>query len=93
MTGAGTPFPLTGLLGTLTAPNLTPDPETRLGRWSDDEMGRAIREGVDPDGSALFPLMPYGCYRHVSDEDLPSIVVYLKSLAPVRFFRRRSCFR
>jgi mono/diheme cytochrome c family protein len=84
MTGAGTVFPGTGLPGTLTAQNLTPDPETGLGRWSDDEIGRAIREGVDRDGNALFPLMPYARYRHLSDEDLASIVVYLKSLAPVR---------
>jgi mono/diheme cytochrome c family protein len=84
MTAAGGVFPLTGLPGMVTAPNLTPDPETGLGRWSDDEIGRAIREGVDRDGNTLFPLMPYRRYRHLSDEDLASIVVYLRSLAPVR---------
>jgi mono/diheme cytochrome c family protein len=84
MNGAGTIFPLIGLPGAVTAPNLTPDPETGLGRWSDDEIGRAIREGVDRDGNALFPLMPYRRYRNLSDEDLASIVVYLRSVAPVR---------
>ena len=84
MAGAGAVFPMVGLPGALTAPNLTPDAETGLGRWSDDEIGRAIREGVDRDGNALFPLMPYERYRPFSDEDLASIVVFLRSLAPVR---------
>ena len=61
---------MVGLPGAVTAPNLTPDSETGLGRWSDDEIGRAIREGVDRDGNALFPLMPYERYRSFSDEDL-----------------------
>src|SRR5215813_11247138 len=84
MAGAGEVFPLANLPGDVTAPNLTPDPETGLGRWTDDEIGRAIREGVDRDGNTLFPLMPYATYRNFSDEDLASIVVYLRSLAPVR---------
>jgi len=84
MAGAGAIFPLSALPGVVTAPNLTPDPETGLGRWSDDEVGRAIREGVDRDGNTLFPVMPYTTYRNLSDEDLASIVVYLRSLAPVR---------
>jgi len=84
MTAAGQVFPLAHLPGEVTVPNLTPDLETGIGRWSDDEIGRAIREGVDRDGNTLFPLMPYGRYRHFSEEDLASIVVYLRSLAPVR---------
>ena len=78
MAGAGAVFPMAGLPGALTAPNLTPDAETGLGRWSDDEIGRAVREGVDRDGNALFPLMPYERYRRFSDEDLASIVVFLE---------------
>ena len=68
----------------LTAPNLTPDPETGLGRVSDDAIARAIREGIGPDGRALFALMPYGEYRRIPDEDVAAIVVYLRSLPPVR---------
>jgi hypothetical protein len=79
MVGAGAVFTMVGLPGALTAPNLTPDAETGLGRWSDDEIGRAIREGVDRDGNALFPLMPYERYRRFSDEDIASIVVFLLS--------------
>jgi len=68
----------------VTAPNLTPDPETGIGNWTDDQLARAIREGIGQDGRTLFPIMPYQRFRHMSDEDLASIIVYLRSLRPVR---------
>jgi mono/diheme cytochrome c family protein len=68
----------------LTAPNLTPDPETGIGKASDDGVARAIREGIGLDGRALFALMPYQEYRRIPDEDLAAIVVYLRSLPPVK---------
>lgn len=68
----------------LTAPNITSDPETGGGTWSDDAYARAIREGIGHDGRTLFPLMPYLNYRHMSDEDLASVIVYIRSLPPVR---------
>lgn len=68
----------------LTAPNITSDPETGGGKWSDDAYARAIREGIGHDGRALFPIMPYANYRQMSDEDLASVIVYVRSLAPVR---------
>jgi mono/diheme cytochrome c family protein len=68
----------------LTAPNLTPDPETGLGRVSDDAIARAIREGIGADGHALFALMPYQEYSRIPDEDVAAIVAYLRSLPPVR---------
>jgi mono/diheme cytochrome c family protein len=68
----------------VTAPNLTPDPETGAGNWTDDQLARAIREGIGHDGRTLFPIMPYQHFRHMSDEDLASIIVYLRSLTPVR---------
>jgi mono/diheme cytochrome c family protein len=81
--GAGDVQPYADLPGRIVAPNLTPDPETGAGRWTDDQLARAIREGVGHDGRALFPMMPYTRYRNMSDEDLASIVVYLRSLPPV----------
>jgi hypothetical protein len=58
--GKGFVFPPElALPGTVVAPNLTPDPETGLGAWSDGEKIRAIREGISRDGRALFPMMPY----------------------------------
>jgi mono/diheme cytochrome c family protein len=67
----------------LTAPNITPDPETGAGRWTDDMLARAIREGIGHDGRALFPAMPYQAYSNYSDEDVASIVVYLRSIPAV----------
>ena len=76
--------PITELRGKIVAPNLTPDPETGAGTWTDDQLARAIREGIGHDGRPLFPTMPYQDFRKMSDEDLASIVVYLRSLPPVR---------
>jgi hypothetical protein len=66
------------------APNLTADRETGAGNWTDDQFARAIREGIGHDGRALFPAMPYRSYRVLSDEDVASIIIYLRSLPPVR---------
>jgi mono/diheme cytochrome c family protein len=81
--GAGDVQPYAALPGRIVAPNLTPDPETGAGTWTDDQLARAIREGVGHDGRALFPMMPYTSYRNMSDEDLASVVVYLRSLPAV----------
>ena len=75
---------LKGLPGHIVAPNLTPDAETGAGQWSDDTLARAIREGIGHDGRALFPFMPYEHFRSLSDEDLASIIVYLRSVPAVR---------
>jgi mono/diheme cytochrome c family protein len=73
-----------GLPGRVVAPNLTPDPETGSGGWSDDMIARAIREGIGHDGRTLFPMMPYTDFKQMPDEDLASIVVFLRSLPAVR---------
>ena len=80
--GAGWVLPIPEL-NNPAAPNITPDPETGIGTWSDDEIARAIREGVRRDGSALFPIMPYLDYASMTDEDVRSIVVYLRTIPPV----------
>lgn len=82
--GSGEVLPYANLPGRIVAPNLTPDPETGAGRWTDDQLARAIREGISHDGRALFPLMPYTRYRRMSDEDVASVVVYLRSLPPIK---------
>lgn len=67
----------------LVAPNLTSDTETGIGTWTDDQLARAIREGIGHDGRTLFPVMPYQRFRQMSDEDLASVIVFLRSLPPV----------
>ena len=63
------------------APNITP--AARIAHWSDAELGRAIREGLRPDGSLVGPPMPVSTYRHISDDDLGSIVAFLRTLPAV----------
>lgn len=87
--GAGWDMPIPEL-GSVIAPNITPDPETGIGAWTDDEIARAVQEGVSRDGTALFPIMPYLSFRELDEEDIASIVVYLRTIPPVRQVRARS---
>jgi len=72
-----------GVPGLVQAQNITPDEETGLGAWTDGEIMRAIREGVNRKGEALFPMMPYPYFHEMSDEDVRSVVVYLRTLKPI----------
>ncbi|HZS42159.1 MAG TPA: hypothetical protein VFF06_35260 [Polyangia bacterium] len=62
------------------APNLTSDVATGLGGWSDAQVKRAIRSGIDNHDAALFPIMPYWAFGNMSDGDLQSIVLFLRTL-------------
>lgn len=68
---------------TAVPPNITPDPETGIGKWSDDEIVTAIREGRRPDGTIIGPPMPIELYRGISDRDVRAIVAYLRVVPPV----------
>ena len=72
-----------GVPGVVCAQNITPDPDYGLARWTDGEVLRAMREGVDRNGRAIFPMMPYLGYRTLSDEDARAIVAYLRTLPPI----------
>jgi mono/diheme cytochrome c family protein len=82
--GGGNLYVAPGLADSLWIPNLTPDVETGVGAWSDDELARAIRDGVARDGHFLLPLMPFDAYQHLSDEDVRSIVVYLRTIPALK---------
>lgn len=73
-----------GLPGEFSAANLTPDPETGIGKWSDGQVIRSIREGIGHDNRVLFPFMPYTEYKSMSDADVESIVAYLRSIPSAR---------
>jgi mono/diheme cytochrome c family protein len=70
--------------GTFYSPNITPDPETGIGRWTDAQFRRALREGVGPDGANYFPVFPYPSFTGISDGDALTIKAYLFSLPAVR---------
>ena len=70
--------------GTFYSPNITPDPETGIGRWSDGQFLRALRDGVRPDGANYFPVFPYPSFTKITDSDVRAIKAYLFSLPAVR---------
>jgi mono/diheme cytochrome c family protein len=72
------------------APNITPDGETGIGRWTDAEITRAIREGIGRDGRALRRDHPSHYYSVMTDEDARAIAAYLRSLPPISRTLRRS---
>lgn len=69
--------------GTLFSPNITPDSATGIGAWTDDEIARAITQGISRNGDTLFPIMPYYEYNKMCREDVYSIVAYLRTMKPV----------
>jgi mono/diheme cytochrome c family protein len=86
--GSGQPFaggrPIETPFGNIIAPNVTPDPETGIGSWTDDQFDAAIRKGLRRDGSRLYPAMPYNAYTKMSGDDVLSIRAYLNTVTPVR---------
>jgi mono/diheme cytochrome c family protein len=70
-------------MGTVYAPNITPDPKTGIGGYSDDDWLRMLQKGVGRDGRHLYPAMPYPTYTKMSREDALAIKAYLFSLKPV----------
>lgn len=70
--------------GVFYTPNITPDPETGIGRWSEQDFFRALREGRSPAGDHYYPSFPYPAYTKLTDEDLHALWVYLKAQPPVR---------
>src|SRR5689334_13262967 len=70
--------------GTFYSPNITPDPDTGIGRWTDAQFLRALREGVRPDGANYFPVFPYPSFTGIIDNDALAINVYLFSVPAVR---------
>jgi mono/diheme cytochrome c family protein len=84
---AGEQVPLVGgyewqlPLGVLRSPNITPDVETGIGRYSDGQLARMLRHGVRPNGQVAFPIMEF---QNLSDQDIVAVLSYLRSVAPVR---------
>jgi mono/diheme cytochrome c family protein len=66
--------------GTFYGPNITPHAETGIGRWTEAEFTRAMREGVRPDGSNYFPAFPYPSFTKIVDSDLSDLWAYLRTL-------------
>jgi mono/diheme cytochrome c family protein len=83
----GTPFaggrPIETPFGTILSANITPDRETGIGNWTDQQFDDAVRHGIRPDGSRLYPAMPYTSYTKMSHDDVKAIRTYLATVEPV----------
>ena len=75
------------------ASNITPDKETGIGGWTDDQIVEAIRNGTRPDGTTIGPPMPIAFYRDMSDGDVKAIVAYLRAVKPVQNKVERSSYK
>lgn len=80
---AGSEVPWGGPWGVTYGRNLTSDPETGLGKWSEDDIYRVLRHGVRPDGSVLLPPMPWQRFALMKEEDVRAVAAYLKTVPPV----------
>lgn len=87
-TDASRPFaggvPLHTPFGTLYSPNITPDRDTGIGRYSDADFLSALHDGIRRDGAHLYPAFPYTAYTQLSDADVLAIKAYLFTQQPIR---------
>ncbi len=89
-TADGAPYagglPVSSDFGIIYATNITPDPETGIGRWSRDAFARAMRDGVRRDGAHLFPAFPYIQFSRLTDADIDALYAYLMTeVEPVSY--------
>jgi mono/diheme cytochrome c family protein len=68
--------------GTFYTPNITPDPDTGLGGWAEEDFLRALGEGRDPQGRPYYPAFPYTSYRGMTEQDMKDLWAYLRSVPP-----------
>jgi cytochrome c553 len=80
-------------VGLIVMPNITPDLETGIGKWTVGEIVVGLRDGKRPDGSIIGPPMPIPVYRQMSDHDAEAIAAYLLSLKPIRSPLTRSQYK
>ena len=69
--------------GKLYSTNITPDENSGIGKWTQEQFARAVREGVRPNGDHLYPAFPYTAYTKMSDEDVAALFAYIKTIKPV----------
>ena len=75
------------------APNITQDNDTGIGKWTDEQIINAIRNGKRPDGTTIGPPMPVVFYRNMSDSDVLAIVAYLRSVKPINHKVEKSTYK
>jgi mono/diheme cytochrome c family protein len=84
--GGGRPMPTP--FGTLYSSNISPDPDTGIGRWTPDQFYTLMHSGRFPDGGLIYPAMPFGAYTKMTRADVDAIYAFLKSVPPVHLANR-----
>src|SRR3977135_2894193 len=82
-----------GVIGHVVGPNITPDRDTGIGKWTEGQIIAALRYGTRPDGTIIGAPMPIAAYRDISDSDLTAIAKYLHSMRPIRHSVARKKFK
>jgi mono/diheme cytochrome c family protein len=77
-------YPLRTPFGTVHGSNITPDPNTGIGRWSEADFARAMREGVSPEGHHYYPAFPYDYFTRLGDDDIAALYAFVMTREPVR---------
>jgi mono/diheme cytochrome c family protein len=78
---------------TVRTANITPDPDTGIGKWSDADIRKALTEGVRPDGRHLSPPMPYSFFKNMTDEDLNAVIAFVRTIPPIKNAVERTEFQ
>ncbi len=86
---SGKPFaggrPLNTPFGVIYSANITSDPNTGIGAWTEPQFERALREGIAADGTHLYPAFPYTSYTKLTDQDVHALYAYMRSIKPVSY--------
>lgn len=71
--------------GIIYSPNITPDPQTGIGQWSEAEFARALRQGIDKHGKQLYPVFPYSYFTKIGDPDVAALYAFLRAIPAVKY--------
>src|SRR5580692_10064936 len=82
--------PLNTPFGVIYSANITPDPKTGIGAWTEKQFERALRAGIAADGTHLYPALPYTAYTKVTDQDVHAIYSYMRTVKPVSYIPPRN---
>jgi mono/diheme cytochrome c family protein len=78
---------------TVRTANITPDPDTGIGKWSDADIKKALTDGIRPDGRHLSPPMPYSFFKNMTDEDLNAVIAFIRTIPPIKNAVERTDFQ
>jgi mono/diheme cytochrome c family protein len=78
---------------TVMTPNITPDPETGIGKWSDADIKKALTQGIRPDGRHLSPPMPFPFFKNMTNGDLDAVIAFLHTIPPIKRVVERTAFQ